>query len=537
MRSLFREILPNEGLADDRASMSRLFILVFILGFVIRLFACQYTCIVNPDGALYIHQAKAIYYGQWDRLSSCVLSFVSSYPLFIVGGYTIFHDWIISAKAVSLIFGSMTLIPVYFLLRRFFDEKTCILSALVFCVTPLFVTRSADVIRDPIYWFFAALGLYFFVSSNQDKYRLPMLFASLSFIMAAWARIEAILYIIISCVSILVVRQDKRMQRITVFTLPAILLILLLFASLSLFDISTQSVFRLEDIGDKLSEPLVQYRNLRADLKSLITQTSNGGLPHFLQKARNMVWLIALGTVAKYVVDAYFYPFFLIFLVGLAGARRKLKEDSRILYFVLNSVFALALLYVHLIQTWMMFYRFAVLFLLPSFVFLGFGLERIIQFLQTRYNLKAPVTLFVLTVCILFCSFPKTLQSNESDKLVFKKIGQLIADLEGNDHEIGVATASPWTMTHVSFYANLRYEGAVCPLEYINIEQLAGNSDDTFLSNLKEAGVEYFLWEERSWSKERLGFLERQTFKRLIEIGRWSHPNTGRLVLFKVITG
>ena len=90
-------------------------------------------------------------------------------------------------------------------------------------------------------------------------------------------------------------------------------------------------------------------------------------------------------------------------------------------------------------------------------------------------------------------------------------------------------------MSHVSFYANLKHEGAICPLKYSNIEQLAGNSDDTFLSNLKKARVEYFLWEERSWSKNRLDFLMRQTPDRLIEIGQWSHADTGRLILFKVI--
>ena len=356
--------------------MSRLFIFVFTLGFVIRLFACQYTYIVNPDGGLYIHQAKAIYYGQWDQLSSCGVSFVSNYPIFIVGGYTIFHDWIISAKAVSLIFGSMTLIPIYFLLLRFLDGKICILSALVFAVTPLFVARSADVIRDPIYWFFAALGLYFFVSSNQGKYRLPMLFASLSFIMAAWARIEAILYIIVSCVFILAARQNKKLERILIFVSPPILLLILLFTSLSLFDVSNQNIFRCQEIKEKFSEPLVQYQNLRESLEELVSRNPDGVLPHFVQKARNMVWLVALGTVIKYTVDAYFYPFFVIFLVGLAGARRKLKEDSRILYLALNSVLALALLYVHLMQTWMIYYRFAVPFFLPSFVFLGFGLGK-----------------------------------------------------------------------------------------------------------------------------------------------------------------
>jgi hypothetical protein len=337
-------------------------------------------------------------------------------------------------------------------------------------------------------------------------------------------------------VFILAVRQNKKIQKIALFTLPIILLMSLLFVSLSFFDISSQSFFRLEDIGDKLSEPLVQYKNLRTGLKDLIPHTSDGELPHFLEKARNMIWLIALGTVAKHVLDAYFYPFFILFfLVGLVSARRKRKEDPRILYLALNSSFALLLLYTHLIQTWMIFHRFAALFLLPSFVFLGYGMDRIIQIFQTRFNLKIPLTLFIIVMFILMFSLPKNLKPNESDKLVFKEIGQLIAEIEGNDREIGVAAASSWTMCHISFYANLKYKGAVCPVKHCDIERFARSNEVAFLANLKEAGVEYFLWEEKSWSKKWFDFLQKQTPKRLIEIGEWSHADTGRLVLFRVI--
>jgi hypothetical protein len=533
MRSLFRDIFPDERLADDGHPIPRLLILVFILGFVIRLFACQYTYIVNPDGALYIHQAKAIYYGQWEELSSCVVSFVSSYPLLIVGGYAIFHDWIISAKFISLVFGSLTLVPVYLLLRRFLDRRISVLGTLVFSVTPLFVARSADVIRDPIYWFFAALGLYFFVSSDQEKYRLPILFSSLCFIMAAWARIEAILYIIISCVFILAVRQDKRIQKIVIFTLPAILLMLLLFTSLSLFDISNQNLFRWKDIGDKLSEPFVQYKNLRAGLKDLVPQTSDGGLPHFLPKARNMIWLVALGTLIKNAVDVYFYPFFAIFLVGLAGARRKLKEDPRIFYLVFSSICALVLLYVHLVQTWMMLNRFLALLFLPSFIFSGYGIERITRFCQTRFHFKASVAHFLLAVLVLSCALPKDLKPRESDKLVFKEIGQYLAALEGNEHEIDVA-ASSVSIRWVSFYANYAQKRAICPQKHYNLRKLAGNSYGEFVDNLRKGGVRFFLWEETLWPKEIFDFQAEQTPEDFIEIGRWWHPDTGRLVLFKV---
>jgi hypothetical protein len=535
MRSSFHDIFSSKKILDDTRLFSWPVILVFVLGFVIRSFASWHTYIVNPDGALYIHQAKAIYYGQWDQLSSCGLKFISNYPLFVAGVYVILHDWIISAKAVSLIFGSITLIPVYLLLRRFLNQKISMLSVLVFAVSPLFVARSADVIRDPIYWFFSALGLYFFVSADQKRYPLPLLLASLSFILAAWARIEAILYLVASCLFLLAVRQTKKIKKIVLFLSPAILILIMLFLSTSVSDISSKDIFRWREIGDKFSEPLIQYKNLREGLEELAWQTPDGNMPHFLPKARNMIWLIALGTLVRYMAGVYFYPFFAVFLVGLAGARRRMKEDLRILYLALNSVFALVLLYVHLIQTWMVFYRFLALFLLPSFIFLGFGMERIVRFFQTRLNLKPLAILLTVSVLIVLIPLPKNLKSNEQDKLVFKEIGQLISDLEGNDHGIGVAAASSWTMSHVSFYANLNYEGAVCPLKYGNIEQLAGNSDETFLSNLKKAGVEYFLWEERSWAEKSFDSLMRQTPDGLMVIGEWSHPDTGRLVLFRVI--
>ena len=54
----------------------RLVILVIILGFVLRLFACQYTYIINSHGDVYIHQAKAVYYGLWSAVNSCTVNYI-----------------------------------------------------------------------------------------------------------------------------------------------------------------------------------------------------------------------------------------------------------------------------------------------------------------------------------------------------------------------------------------------------------------------------------------------------------------------------
>ena len=49
------------------------------------------------------------------------------------------------------------------LLKRFFDDRISTLGTLIFALIPFFVSRSVDVVRGPVYWFFLVLGLYFLV--------------------------------------------------------------------------------------------------------------------------------------------------------------------------------------------------------------------------------------------------------------------------------------------------------------------------------------------------------------------------------------
>jgi len=283
--------------------MKRLAILIIGLGFVIRLFSFRYTYIINPDGALYIHQARAIYYGLNDSLTSCSLSFLSNYAIFIAGAYAILRDWVIAAKIVSLLFGSMTLIPIYFLVKRFFHDKIALLVTLILCLMPVFVARSADVVRDPVYWFFSILGLYLFVSQLDQKNNLYLILASLSFLMAAWARIEAVLFTLISSLYILFVQKEEKIKTLSLFILPLVLLALCFAAGLMFFNVSADDLYRTRQIAAKLSAPVVEYENLRRDLAELMGQTLNGNLSPFLHKTRNLVWLIALGTLLRYLVS------------------------------------------------------------------------------------------------------------------------------------------------------------------------------------------------------------------------------------------
>jgi 4-amino-4-deoxy-L-arabinose transferase-like glycosyltransferase len=520
--------------SDNKYSYLRISILIILLGFAIRLFSFHYTYIINPDGVLYIHQARAIYYGLWNSILTCSMSYLSNYSILIVLAYKIFGDWVVAAKSVSLFFGTITLIPFYFLLDRFFRKEITLMATLIFALIPVFIDKSVDVVRDPVYWFFSVLGLYLFVSQIEKRNYLYLTVSSLCFLMAAWARIEAILFILVSFVYILFVRQDRKIQKTSIFAIPVVLVLLLGVFWLMIFNISVNDFHRGYVVTTKLSASVNEYRNLREGLAELMHQPLGGNLPAFLHKARHLVWLIALGTLFKYAVTAFFYPFFFIFIIGLGGIWKRIKEDRRVLYLALIAISALLLLYIHVLHTWMMFNRFFAIFIFSSFIFVGFGLEKIVLFIRSRSNLKGSVALSILCFLVFICALPKNLKPREYDKLVFKEIGEFIADREGNNKEILVAKSLQST-SWISFYANLNYKGAPCPQENTDLEKIIGKSYGEFILNLKKREIRYFLWEERNWPRDRFDFIHRKNPEDFEKLGVWSHPDTGRLILFKVM--
>ena len=190
-------------------SLSRIAVVVISLGFLLRLYSFLGTPVINADATYYIQQAKALHYGFHDRILSCY-GYLSNYPILIALAYKIFGDWVIAAKGVSLLFGTITLVPLYWLVRRFFDENISVVTLLVFAVCPPFVEASREVIRGPVYWFFAVMGLYLFVLQIEKRKDSYLFLSSLSFILGAWARAEATLFIFVSAAFLLLMNDDGR---------------------------------------------------------------------------------------------------------------------------------------------------------------------------------------------------------------------------------------------------------------------------------------------------------------------------------------
>jgi uncharacterized membrane protein YfcA len=510
------------------------FLGVFVIAVALRLIAWSNTPVIAPDGVIYISQAKAIFYGQLEEIAKCTgVDILSVYPFLIALFYNVFSDWIIAAKAISFIFGVATIIPLYFLLRQFFDYKISALTSLIIAVNPFFVSTSVEILRGPIYWFFSVLGLYLFTVCIKKENQLFLLLSSISFLLAAWTRIEGILFFAVSFLYLLF--KNRNIRSVLIFIFPAIIGFAVTFFIASFKDISIHDLHRGDDILNRIAGIFSGYLKISGEIKELagaIDGSTNGVLKLFLVEARMNAWLIALGTLINRILETFFYPLVIPVLLGF-GKLRKIKEDPRIFYFMLLVISSLLVLYFSIFYIWVLEPRYIALFILPSMIFAGFGLETIIKWSRRMFRVNRLLVIIFLACIMVLSTFPKNSKYRHFDKLVYKEISEFIMKQEGENQQAINVSASMATQRYISFYTNLNYKGAICHNPSMrNCWELFAE-DDYFIQQLKRRNIKYFLWTEKTWLNNNIKIAKYEKY--LKELGRWKHYDTGEMILFEVM--
>ncbi len=511
------------------------FALVILIAAAVRGISWANTPMITNDGVVYIGQAKAIFYGQWEVIAECHgFKLLSLYPFLIAGLFSIVQDWVFAGKAVNFAFSLASIVFLYLLLRQFFDYKISALAAIIVGVSPFFVSASVNVLRDPGYWFFSLLGLYLFTVFIKDNNRLFLLLSSFFFLLATWQRIEASLFFVVSFCYLLCKYRDIRKSLI--FLSPAIIVFIIVLLGAYFKDASVDELHRVDDLFHKLLGSFSGYFTVRSELKELakgIDGTTHFALKYFLPEARMNMWLIAFGTLINKVLEALLYLFFIPSVIGLARVK-KIKEDPRLIYFMLLVASSFVALYLSIFQHWVLQSRYVALFILPSIVFAGVGLEAIVSWCGVRLKLKEPLFVFILACVMVFSALPKNIQDQHPGKNVFKEIGEYLVKKEsGNQQEI-IVSASIATQRYVSFYANLNYEGAMCHEANAQTSwELLTNYDSSFIRQLKERNIKYLLWTEKTWSNNNVNINKYRKY--LKELSKWKSSFTGQMILFEVM--
>jgi 4-amino-4-deoxy-L-arabinose transferase-like glycosyltransferase len=513
-------------------SSSRMIYWIIALGIGIRVFAAIFTYVTNPDGMVYIQQAKAIYFGDWPLLKSCV-PFVSSYPFLIAVAYSVFHSWISSARLVSVFFGSLTLVPLYFLIKRFTDRRTAYFVVLLYDFMPALVGRSGELIRDPTCWFFLVSGLYLFVRQLEKgetfQRRFFYLISSYAlFLLACWARPETFIVLIFSCSYALLYSLFSRQKKYLFVAVSSLLFLgLFLTAGLLVFNPSFNSYSAAA--SGKLSASYEAYRNLRQHLSSLGGDLNRGALRSYLFKVRDFTWLVDLGILVRNTISGVFYFYFPFFVLGFLGLTTRLRKDARVVYLFMLVILGYSLLFVHVLQYWYFEDRFLYIVIFSGCILFAFGVEKTIHFIRSRTNWRVPLVLILIALYIMAFGLGKNIKKRGEDRVVFRQIAEYILRLERPGHAfVPVLTANSSALKLVTFYLNLDLPKGYCPLEVA--PQIENNEE--LIQYTQRNKVKYFVWDEKSWSKTQIDVSAKGFVENFETLGSWHQKEFGRIVLF-----
>lgn len=511
-------------------------IILLVSALAIRIFSFTHTMMMNLDGPIYIHQARALYYDAWESINTCSgVDWLTLYSILIAAVYPIIGDWVNGAMAVNLMFGTLMIIPLYLFLRRFLDEKTSFLTTLIFVMLPVFVDQSVNVIRDPSSWFFAVLGLYFLVYDDERETPFFLIFSSLFFIIATATRIENIVFIMGGCIYIFMVFKNRKTKAMLLFLSPIFLVMSAFIVIQLLRHPGSFYWYRFHEIPLYMVRLFDRYYDLEKNLTPIVLNPPQGIPLEFMRYSRTLIWFTALGVVLQSAMEAFFYPFFFLLLLGLVGIRERMRKDKRLFSLILTATISLFILYIYCLNTWSMENRRLIIVIISSAVFLGFGMEKLINWLHKRFRLSDYVTIVMICLLMLALTLPKDLKTREADKLVYKEIGETIARLDGGSGVIELITLGN-AVRWINYYANLHVQGAPCPDKYHNWhDSIIGNSYADFIHNIHMRNIRYIVWEEKTWPKDKFAFLQYVQPKDLIKLNEWSHQDTGRIILYQVM--
>ena len=201
--------------------------LIIVSAFIIRIYFGNFELPVISDSYGYFLFASDISINS--QLPNNYSISNTGWPIFLGGLFSIFQfnsvlEYMQLQKISTVILSTLTIIPVYFLCQKFFNNKLSIVGAIIFAFEPRIILNSSLGITEPLYILLGTTGIVFFLSNNKK-------FIYSSFVIAAFVsmiRSEGIfLFLAISIMFIIRFRKEKLV--IPKYFLLLIIFILLLF--------------------------------------------------------------------------------------------------------------------------------------------------------------------------------------------------------------------------------------------------------------------------------------------------------------------
>ena len=364
--------------------------LIGVSAFIIRIYFGNFELPVISDGYGYFLFASDISINSQLPHNYSISN--TGWPIFLGGLFSIFQfntvlEYMQLQKISTVVLSTLTIIPVYFLCQKFFNNKLSLVGTIIFAFEPRIILNSSLGITEPLYILLGTTGIVLFLSNNKK-------FIFSSFILTAFIsmiRSEGIfLFLALSIIFIIRFRKEK-------LVIPKYFLLLIIFILLLL----PMSTYRTETTGnngfsDRIlnginghilgnSEFLLVDENLEQHLEEL---KNNNQTSFLINGSTNFIKYLGWDLI----------PIFILFVpVGLLFLFKKINIDKGLIISlaILMSIPAFYAYSIPLEDTRYLF------FLYPIFSVISlFTIEKIKKSFKNENK-----TLILIILGIIFSSF------------------------------------------------------------------------------------------------------------------------------------
>ena len=220
-------------LNGNKQKLELFIILVLVLlSFAIRLCFINVPQNIGDDAANYAVLGKNLIEGRgFVSISGQIDTYTSPlYPFFIGVFYIFIKNSELAGRLVSVFWGALLIVPVYFLSKRMYNIKVAIISSILVAFYFILIRYSVEVLSESMYTFLLTAGVLIgYIALVEHKYILYLL-AGVIFGLCYLTRAEGLgyIFILILMMGIFWLLDQKREKKRKLF-ICSILLILGLF--------------------------------------------------------------------------------------------------------------------------------------------------------------------------------------------------------------------------------------------------------------------------------------------------------------------
>jgi hypothetical protein len=487
------------------------------VAFGLRFYAVLMAQGIANDSAAYGFMARDFLKGDYVKgLSSALHPF---YPLLIslVSFDLVYVE--IAGRLISLFFGMLALIPVYYLVKEAAGQEAGFFWGLFYAFHPYLVTYSGMLLTEATYWGLLVSSVYFFWTGLKREKAWRMALSGIFLGLAYLTRPEGVGYVFVYLIWIVVegILRKKWLKKfilIGILILPVFIFvipyILYIHQETGQWLISKKAIEVQSQFSRKSVEQADSFKRIHRNIR---------GKKDFeiLRIMRKIVVYLPSGIY--YYLRAYHFSLWPFLFFGLIRIRQKaIAYEWFLACLVLFHLFSLSTFVPSTI-------RFSVPVIPLSLFWAGTGILEIRRHLEKINRSHAEEAIFLFILFVILIQLPQCLRPERSHRSEQKRIGLWLNQNTPSDAII--MSNSP----QEAFYANREF--VLLPPGTL-VRGKPGRSYEEIIRFAREKGIQYILV-DRYTSEINPDFIKSIQDSDLKECYQYKAKDGTMTVVFKII--